>query len=116
MSYDFTISNLKSQPLDRARYAVTRLNLYEKDLAYCTGCRTCLASGQCVRQDDIQEIAALLRQCQVVALAAPVYWANVPGPVKNLFDRLLGTAMEETAAFPKPRPSGLWTSFSRPPG
>lgn len=27
-------------------------------------------------------------------------------PVKNLFDRLLGTAMEETAAFPKPRLSG----------
>lgn len=36
----------------------------------------------------------------------PVYWANVPAPVKNLFDRLLGTAMEETAAFPKPRLQG----------
>ncbi len=25
-------------------------------------------------------------------LAAPVYWANVPASVKNLFDRLLGMA------------------------
>lgn len=38
--------------------------------------------------------------------AAPVYWANVPAPVKNLFDRLLGTAMEETDTFPKPRLRG----------
>ncbi len=39
-------------------------------------------------------------------VAAPVYWANVPASVKNLFDRLLGTAMEETNTFPKPRLRG----------
>ena len=47
-----------------------------------------------------------MRECQIVFLAAPVYWANVPAPVKNLFDRLLGTAMEETSTFPKPRLKG----------
>lgn len=101
-----TLLERSIQAAQRAGYAVTKLELYGKDLAPCTGCRACLASGQCVRQDDIQEIVALLRRCQVVVLAAPVYWANVPGPVKNLFDRLLGTAMEETATFPKPRLSG----------
>lgn len=30
----------------------------------------------------------------------------MPAPVKNLFDRLLGTAMEETGTFPKPRLQG----------
>lgn len=48
----------------------------------------------------------MLRECDTVILAAPVYWANVPAPVKNMFDRLLGVAMEETATFPKPRLSG----------
>jgi len=47
-----------------------------------------------------------LRECQIVFLAAPVYWANITAPVKNLFDRLLGTAMEETSTFPKPRLKG----------
>ena len=60
----------------------------------------------CVQKDDIQEIALLLHKSQLVILAAPVYWANVPAPVKNLFDRLLGTAMEETDTFPKPRLRG----------
>lgn len=39
----------------------------------------------------------------MVVLAAPTYWANVPAIVKNMFDRLLGVAMEEADKFPKPR-------------
>ena len=91
---------------EKAGYTIAKINLYEKRLAFCTGCRLCLISGMCVQKDDIQEIISLLRESQIVVLAAPTYWANVPAPVKNLFDRLLGTAMEETAAFPKPRLSG----------
>ena len=88
---------------EQADYAVTKINLYEKKLSFCTGCRTCMDTHICVQKDDIQEIAMLLHKSLLVILAAPVYWANVPAPVKNMFDRLLGTAMEETDAFPKPR-------------
>lgn len=87
-------------------YIVTKINLYEKNIAFCIGCRNCMDTKMCTQKDDIQEIASLLRECQMVFLAAPVYWANVPAPVKNLFDRLLGTAMEETSNFPKPRLQG----------
>lgn len=87
-------------------YTVHAINLYEKNIHYCTGCRSCLTTTNCVQKDDLTEIAGLLRECSAVILAAPVYWANVPAPVKNLFDRLLGTAMEETSAFPKPRLKG----------
>ncbi len=102
----------------QAGYAVTKVNLYEKRIAFCTGCGACLASGVCVLKDNIQEIVSLLHSSDVVILAAPVYWANVPAPVKNLFDRLRGTAMEETAMFPKPRLQGkkymLLTACSTP--
>lgn len=87
-------------------YDVTKINLYEKQICFCTGCRTCLRTGTCIQKDDIQQIASLLQECHVVILAAPVYWAGVPAPVKNLFDRSLGVAMEETNTFPKPRLSG----------
>ena len=33
-------------------------------------------------KDDIQEIVRLINECEIVFLAAPVYWANVPAPVK----------------------------------
>lgn len=90
----------------QAGYTVTKINLYEKELSFCIGCRACMNTHICVQKDDIQEIAMLLHKSQLVILAFPVYWANVPASVKNLFDRLLGTAMEETDTFPKPRLQG----------
>lgn len=97
---------------------VTKINLYEKQISFCTGCRACIKTGSCHQKDDIREITALLRESEIVMLAAPVYWANVPAPVKNLFDRLLGVAMEETKTFPKPRLKGrkyiLLTSCNTP--
>ncbi len=103
---------------EKVGYTVTKINLYEKKLSFCTGCRACMDTQICIQNDDIQEIAALIKECRLVILAAPVYWANVPAPVKNLFDRLLGTAMEETHAFPKPRLRGrsylLLTSCNTP--
>lgn len=98
--------NLAVHKAEHVGYAVTKINLYEKELSFCTGCRICMDTHSCVQKDDIQEIVALLHKSQLVILAAPVYWANVPAPVKNLFDRLLGTAMEETDTFPKPRLRG----------
>lgn len=79
------------------------VDLYEKNIGYCKGCSACMKTHNCIIQDDIQEISELLRACDLVILAAPVYWANVPAVVKNMFDRLRGVAMEETATFPKPR-------------
>lgn len=87
-------------------YEVSRVNLYEQNIALCTGCRKCFETGECVQKDDAVKIAKLLKECDMVVLSAPVYWANVPAAVKNLFDRILGAVMEETSTFPKGRLSG----------
>ena len=92
---------LKSAEADGWETSILVLN--QKQIAFCKGCRTCIRTGKCVIDDDIQEIAGLLKSCDRVVLAAPTYWANVPAVVKNMFDRLLGTAMEETATFPRAR-------------
>lgn len=86
-----------------AGWQVDYVWLYEKNIGFCRGCRVCSRLGRCVMEDDIREIEELLGSCSRVALAAPVYWANVPGAVKNMMDRLVGTAMEETNTFPKKR-------------
>lgn len=84
-------------------WQVTTVNLYHKEIAFCIGCRRCASTGNCIIQDDAAQIAALLKKADRVVLAAPTYWANVPAVVKNLFDRLTGTVMEEGSGFPKPR-------------
>lgn len=87
-------------------YSVNTINLYDKDITYCQGCCACYKTRQCVIKDDITEVARLINECDIVILAAPVYWANVPAVVKNMFDRLLGVAMEKTNTFPKSRLKG----------
>lgn len=98
-----TMLNYAVQVAKQRGWEIQYVNLYEKEIAYCKGCRACIQTRNCVQQDDLQEIANQLRECDAVVLAAPVYWANVPAIVKNMFDRLLGVAMEETKTFPKAR-------------
>lgn len=71
------------QVAEKKGYTVTRINLYEKKISFCSGCNACMNTHICVKQDDIQEIARFMSECQLVLLAAPVYWANVPAAVKK---------------------------------
>lgn len=97
---------------ERLGYQVKVVNLYEKNIGYCRGCMGCKQSGDCVIDDDLGEICRLLRECDAVVLAAPVYFANVPGIVKNLFDRLVGAVMDDNdSPVPKPRLSKRQTYF-----
>ena len=98
---------------------VEYINLHNSNINYCKGCRKCFETARCVfTGDDMDHIAESIRQADVIMLAAPVYWANVPAVVKNLFDRMSGTSMEETDTFPKPRLSGkrymLFTACNTP--
>lgn len=86
-----------------SEWEIETIYLYQKRIAFCKGCRVCAKTGKCVIDDDLQEIADQIKTCDRIILAAPTYWANVPAVVKNLFDRLLGTALEDTTTFPRPR-------------
>lgn len=88
-------------------HQVTYINLFDKKIDFCKGCRKCLETEECVfKKDDMPEITRQIKNADIIILAAPVYWANMPAIVKNLFDRLLGASMMETGTFPKPRFAG----------
>ena len=85
-------------------YEVIFMNLYEKNITWCTGCMACKKAGSCVINDDIKEIEMHLKTCDLVAIASPTYFANVPAPLKNMFDRLVGFVMDDNKSFiPKPK-------------
>lgn len=76
-------------------YDTVVIDLYQKNIQYCTGCMACRLKGECVIQDDLPEIAALLTKSDLIVLAAPTWFANVPAVLKALFDRIAGLTMEE---------------------
>lgn len=78
--------------------------LYEQNIDWCKGCMGCKKTGVCIINDDIVPIREKLIACDAVVLAAPTYFANVPGIVKNFFDRMVGAVMDDNdSPIPKPR-------------
>lgn len=85
---------------ERAGYAVTKINLYEKKLSFCTGCRACLDTRICIQKDDIKEIAVLLQKCQLVILAAPAPFSWIfgqsRGAIRNMDEFFKTAGMKST--------------------
>lgn len=83
---------LLEQFLDVARQKgahTEKLDVARANVLPCTGCGTCERKGYCVIGDDdmASGIYGLLRRADVVVLASPVYFYNVPAAMKALIDR-----------------------------
>lgn len=54
---------------------------------YCAHCDYCLKNKECVVQDDMQELYALLTEAKGIILATPVYNGGVSAQIKTVMDR-----------------------------
>lgn len=52
----------------------------------CTGCGQCEKTGRCFER-DLDELFAAAEDCDVLAVATPVYNYSVPAPLKAIYDR-----------------------------
>jgi multimeric flavodoxin WrbA len=57
------------------------------DVAGCASCGGCSGTGACVVQDGYQEIDQRLVESDVILVAAPLFFWNVPSELKALIDR-----------------------------
>ena len=66
-----------------------KLHVTGANISPCTGCGHCERKGFCIIRDDDMSgyIYGLLRRADVVVLASPVYFYNVPAVLKALIDR-----------------------------
>ncbi len=55
---------------------------------YCAHCDHCLKEKECIVQDDVQELYALLAQAQGIIFASPVYNGGVSAQTKSIMDRM----------------------------
>ncbi|MFA4915794.1 MAG: NAD(P)H-dependent oxidoreductase [Syntrophales bacterium] len=63
------------------------LQVAEKKIMPCQGCRACEREGFCVISDEMQEIYPLLWQADIIVMAAPVFFYGPPAQMKALIDR-----------------------------
>lgn len=69
------------------RYDVKCICIGDFDFRFCTGCRTCHRTAECVQQDDIPLMMQEFACADVIAAVSPSYWADIPGQFKAFVDR-----------------------------
>jgi multimeric flavodoxin WrbA len=72
-----------------ARHTVRILRLRQQHINSCTGCCTCIHKpGECVQQDDMNDIMNMVLDADVIVFASPVYFRSFNGQMKTFMDRL----------------------------
>lgn len=56
-------------------------------MGYCTGCKNCYYTGECIQKDDVKGVVLDILSSDYVVIASPSWWADVPAQLKTLFDR-----------------------------
>ncbi len=63
------------------------LRLAGKEIAPCDGCDVCLETGNCVINDDMQQVYSKMLEADGIILGSPVYFWGVTAQAKALIDR-----------------------------
>ena len=78
-----------------AGHTVTEFFLDSMNIHGCKGCFGGHSSKECpcVQRDDMNKIYPVVRECDVIVLASPLYYWNMSGQIRPAIDRLF--ALEE---------------------
>ena len=79
------------------------IELRSKKIAPCTACEACAKKGgECVIEDDFQEIRNQWERADVILYSVPVFHLGIPGQLKCFIDRF-GNTQRKKFAVPSPR-------------
>ncbi len=73
-----------------AGVSTTIFDLYDVNIKPCQGCLVCRKTGNCILQDDFQNIFKHIIEADVVVFGSPVYVWQITAQMKLLWDRLCG--------------------------
>jgi len=79
------------------------ISLAGKNILYCDGCDTCIETGKCIIEDDMQEIYPKMLAADGIIIGAPVYMWGICGLAKNFIDRTYCLGHRHLATFPEIR-------------
>lgn len=79
---DTVIKGMQESGIEIYKYCIGNAHIN-----FCHGCKKCYIDGKCVQQDDVEKIVSDILTSDYVVIAAPSYWADIPGQLKTFFDR-----------------------------
>ena len=102
---------------------VERIDLFDLNYKGCVSCFGCKllggpSFGKCAQRDELTEVLNKILTADVLLLATPLYFGEVPGAVRNLLERLwfpgLLYSKNYRGAYTKPVKVGLMYTMNVP--
>jgi len=79
------LMTIKSQiPSTETVYSICLGDVF---LKFCKGCKSCYDTCKCIQEDDMESIINKIDSADIIIIAAPSYWADIPGQFKVFIDR-----------------------------
>jgi multimeric flavodoxin WrbA len=73
--------------------------LQSEKIAPCNGCNSCKNGlDTCIIEDDMQGMYSLIKECDVLVFATPIYWWHMTAQLKAFLDRMY--ALDFETGFP----------------
>jgi len=66
---------------------IEKIVVSQLEISPCRECDNCSKTGECIIEDDMQEIFKILIKADFIAVASPVFFTTVSGYLKALIDR-----------------------------
>jgi hypothetical protein len=66
---------------------VEKIILSNLKISPCRECRHCSIDGECIVNDDMQQIYPKMMECDLLIIASPVFFTSVSGHLKTFVDR-----------------------------
>lgn len=67
---------------------VTRINIREHNIQFCSACSDCYNVGSCNHKDDMNNFYKTIKNADVLVFATPIYFGSISGSLKVFIDRL----------------------------
>ncbi len=88
---------------------IWQIDAYRMNVSPCVDCRACMRGGGCRIQDDMEQIYQAAAEADVLAIASPLYFSTLTGPLLSLCSRFqaLYAARRRGIVLPGPEKAGV---------
>lgn len=113
----FAVEEMK-KVFESEGFSVSVEQVCDKPISGCVACLSCMKTGKCAIDDDVNRVAALFEKADGVILASPVYFASANGAFTAFLDRLFYSTrfdkrMKVGASVAVARRSGTTATFDQ---
>ena len=91
----YTALNEVAKTLEQEDIETEIIQVGQKDIRGCIGCRQCKTNGQCVFDDEVNVVSKKLAESDGIVIGSPVYYASANGTLISFLDRLFYSTLAD---------------------